>query len=105
MKRELDPDMIDVPTKRIFHMGEHDDQFHIETRQDVAPVLEDAKFQASHYDERSRWKDINHVAQIPLVIIAEERKKGRDLINDPEALKQWLNDPDNKHFRTRPGRI
>jgi hypothetical protein len=31
--------------------------------------------------------------------------KNQGIIDDPAAMKRWLNNPDNKLFRTRPGRV
>jgi hypothetical protein len=31
--------------------------------------------------------------------------KQQGIIDDPKALRRWLNDPDNRYFRTRPGRV
>jgi hypothetical protein len=33
------------------------------------------------------------------------RLKKDGIIDDPSAMKRWLNDPDNRFFRTRPGRV
>lgn len=92
--------------KRIYHG--HGDEHAIETIQDVTEIVEDAKY---NYKERQgeRWKDLmTHVAQIPTSIYYDLVRKGIiDEKNDPEMerLKKWLNDPDNRVFRTRPGRI
>jgi hypothetical protein len=31
--------------------------------------------------------------------------KRRGIIDDPAAFRAWMNDPDNRVFRTRPGRV
>jgi hypothetical protein len=31
------------------------------------------------------------------------KKKG--ILDDQVALKRWLNDPENRYFRTRPGQV
>ena len=55
-------------------------------------------------DERAGWKgDMHRVASIPLVIYFDLLQKG--IAQDKGAMRRWLNDPENAHFRTRPGRI
>jgi hypothetical protein len=48
-------------------------------------------------------KEFRHVAEIPMVIYQQMIRDGS--INDKKALKKWLNDPDNRPFRTWKGRI
>jgi hypothetical protein len=46
------------------------------------------------------------VASIPLVIIEKyKNEKGIDLMKDKAAMKRFLNDPDNKFLRVKPGKI
>lgn len=90
--------------KRVFHYDHSNDSFAIETRQSVTDVVEQAKARAAEIDERAPWKgDFHHVAQIPIILWEELRRKG--IADDPKALKAWLNDRDNLAFRTRPGRV
>ena len=80
----------------------------IETFQDITETVAENKY---NYNERSgtRWKHfINHVASIPTSIYYDLVRKG--IINDREdpemnALKRWLNDSDQRVFRTRDGRL
>ena len=52
----------------------------------------------------SRWKgDWHHVARIPLMVLEDLRKKG--ILNDQVAFRKWLDDRDNRVFRTKPGRL
>jgi hypothetical protein len=80
----------------------------IETFQDITQTVEENKF---NFNERSgkRWDHFqNHVASIPTSIYYKLVREGIiDDRNDPEmvALKRWLNDPDNRVFRTRDGRL
>ena len=46
---------------------------------------------------------MRHVAEIPMVIYQKMVREGS--INDKKALKKWLNDPDNKMFRTWKGKV
>ena len=83
----------------------------IETIQDVSGIVESNKKQFNAYDERSRWSDEllgNKIASIPLTVIDELNKQGimRGFhVLDQPRFKSWLNNPDNRAFRTRPGRI
>ena len=84
---------------------EHDDgSVTIETKQDLTDVTEDNKRTFNQIDERAGWAgDMHRVASIPMSIYYELQRKG--IINDPTAMKKWLNDPDNRVFRTRPGTV
>ena len=31
--------------------------------------------------------------------------KNKGILDDPKAIKKWLNDPENKYFRTREGTV
>jgi len=81
----------------------------IETRQDVSGIVESNKREFNSYDERAKWSDHmfgNKVASIPLTVIDDLNKKGimRGFhVLDQKAFTKWLNEPDNRYFRTRPG--
>lgn len=76
-----------------------------EFQQDVTPIIAANKEEFKEYDERARWKDGlgSKVATIPLSIWADLREKGID--RSKRDMHRWLNDPDNRVFRTRPGRV
>lgn len=44
-----------------------------------------------------------HVARIPLTLYHELRRKG--IIGDQKKLRAWLNDPDNRLWRTSGGKL
>lgn len=85
-----------------------DDRFAVESRVDVEPVIEQNKDLASL--QPTRWKD-NHnlVASIPMPIYMALRKTWREQGLSKEerqqALKRFLNDPDNKLFRVKAGKL
>jgi hypothetical protein len=89
-------------TKTIFH-PDGEGGFHLETLQDVEPVLEANKILHADVDERARYGEWTRVASIPLVVWEEWKKEGD--VRDPNFLRKKLNDRDNLYFRTRPGRI
>jgi hypothetical protein len=100
MKRLLSANP-DTGTKTYFHSTpEH---VHIESVQDVTNVVEAAKAKFNDTDERAKWGEWQRVASIPLVTFYDLKRKG--ITEDPAAMKKWLNDPDNRFFRTRPGRL
>lgn len=88
------------------------DLLHIETVQDVEPVIELNKAQFNNTDERASWTDgMQKVATIPLHILEDLMAKGilvpgkQGDGNGNKRFKAWLNDRDNRFFRTRPGRV
>lgn len=80
----------------------------IETSQNVTDVIEENKAQYNSTDERARWGEWTKVASIPLALFQELNEKGicrGFMVIDQKRMKAWLNDPENRYFRTRPGRI
>ena len=45
------------------------------------------------------------VASIPIAVFDIALHQGYDLLNDPDALKRFLNDPENRAFRTTLERV
>ena len=92
-----------IGQKQYWH--DHDDgSVTIETVQTVDNVAEDNKATFNQFDERANWKgDMHKVASIPMSIFYDLKRKG--ILDDPAAMKKWLNDPDNRVFRTRPGQV
>lgn len=89
-------------THETFHYDPDTGDFWIETKTDVEEAAVLSKAQFADTDERARWSgDINHVARIPLIFFDMHP----ELMYDNEALRKWLNNPDNRSFRSRPGRI
>ena len=65
--------------------------------QDTRPIVESAKAIASNFDPLVR-RDTVHVARIPLVIWRRLQQLG--ITKDEKLLNKWLNDRDNRVFRT-----
>ena len=78
-------------------------KFRLETVQTVTPYVEAAKRSFNNTDERARWGDWQKVATIPLSVLSDLKRRG--IADEPAKMKRWLNDPDNRYFRTRPGRV
>jgi hypothetical protein len=80
----------------------------IKSETDITPFIEQNKAQYNAIDNKAKWKDLTKIASIPYAVISMLNEKGimRGFhITDQKALKAWLNDPENVHFRTRPGRV
>jgi hypothetical protein len=96
---------IDTPEKGIkrwFLFDHARDEFTIQT-QFTVPV-EENKLLYNLFDERTRWRDGGEVvARIPDTILLQLKRDG--ILDDQKKFRAWLNDRDNKVFRTRPGRV
>lgn len=97
----------DLGIKRYFHYDTETDVVTIETVQDVTEIIETNKYLANAHDERTPWNKKgmarNKVASIPMSIYYKLLREG--ILQDQERFHKWLNDPDNRLFRTRPGKI
>jgi hypothetical protein len=88
---------------RIWHYDADKDEATIETRQDVSQIIEENKQEYAQIDERARWGEWTRVASIPMSIYFKMKAEGK--LDDEAYMKRWLNDPDNKYFRTRSGEV
>lgn len=83
----------------------------VKQTQDIGAIIEFNKAQYNETDSRARWSDDavgNKVASIPLTVFQDLEKQGITrgfTIIDHKRFKEFLNNPDNQVFRTRPGRI
>lgn len=104
--RVLDVDPM-TGLRRIFHYDDDTGDFTIQTEHDVEGLIEQNKAEASNVGDG--WKgDMHKVASIPLSVYFALKAQGIiDPRNDPEykKLRAWLNDSDNRFFRTRGGRV
>lgn len=105
----MDSSLFDVDRRSglvtLHHFDETSDETILETRQDAEPLIEWNKAQFNAFDERARWRKegINKVASIPLTVYWDLHRRG--IVQDQKAFRKWLNDADNRVFRTRPGRV
>lgn len=84
----------------IFHADpDKPDSFTIETVQDVSPIIKAASILA----DQVPGKDFRHAAFIPDYVMDQAFKEG--WFNDRKKWKDWANNPENKAFRTWPGRL
>jgi hypothetical protein len=104
MKRVLDYDPATGITQW-FHFDEITGDIGLETKQDVTAIIEGTKGEFNPVEERAPWKgDVHKVASIPMSIYNELMKITNNG-KDQKAFSKWMNDPDNRVFRTRPGRV
>lgn len=92
-----------LPVKQRAFYDETEDKLVVQSQQDTAPILENNKIARNEFDVLHN-SDIKHangwtkVAEIPNIVIDQLMREGR--WTDRKAMKKWLNDPDNKMFRT-----
>ena len=86
-----------------------DDNAVITQEEDLTPYLEANKEAYNNSD--SKWSNRlfgNRIASIPNIVIDQLNKdgimQGFQVIDQPRFFK-WLNDPDNRFFRTKPGKL
>lgn len=90
--------------ERTFHYDDVNDLVIIQTAQDIEPYLE-ANAELRKQDERSGWKgDWHRVASIPMPLYMKLCRE-RQVDKDEREMKRFLNDPDNKVFRTKLGEV
>ena len=85
----------------------------IKTETDLTDFIDHTQAQYNQRSEKTGWGDSpydpkNKIAELPLEIIETLNEMGimRGYhITDQNALKKWLNNPDNKVFRTRGGQV
>lgn len=102
-KRIFDIDPL-TGTKKIWHYDSDKDEAIIESVVDASELVANNKAMFNSYDERSNWKgDMHLVASIPMELYMKWKAEGK--LEDQAFMKRWLNDPDNRFFRTRPGEV
>lgn len=95
---------LDMGRYRTYHIDPATHRHTITTHQFVPKdLIADVRNSVSDYGP-SRWAgDWHHVANIPLNIMWQLKQQG--IWDDEQAMKKWLNDPDNAVFRVKPGRV
>ena len=99
-KRIFDTDPLTGIT-RYWHVKSNG-EYVIETVQEL-DVDESNKRARNSTDKRTKWGDMSRVASIPLSVFYDLKRQG--IVDDQKAFKKWLNDPDNRVFRTREGTV
>ena len=92
-----------------FHSNADETEFTINTYQDVEPILEENKRDLNSYGSllnSGKTGEGVRVASIPLNVWAQWMKETNgEIQKDHNLMKKYLNDPDNKYFRTTPTRV
>ena len=92
-----------------FHSNADETEFTINTRQDVEPILEENKQAYNQYGDKltpGKAGEGVRVASIPTNIWNKWMKETNgEIQRDHNLMKRYLNDPDNKYFRTTPTRV
>ena len=92
-----------------FHSNADETEFTINTRQDVEPILEENKQAYNQYGDKltpGKAGEGVRVASIPTNIWNQWMKETNgEIQRDHNLMKRYLNDPDNKYFRTTPTRV
>ncbi len=78
-----------------------DNKFVYHTTQNVAPVIDHVK--KLRDNTLKPGKDMRHIAEVPMVIWQKALREGWS--QDSAKWKMWLNNPDNKVFRTWQGKV
>ena len=89
--------------EELHHYDEATGTAYIERVQDVESIVEANKALYNLSDGVPHFGDGKRVASIPIVVWDELTRLG--IADDPVALRAWLNDADNRAFRTLPGRV
>jgi len=89
-------------TTTYFHYNDADDSATFETLTEVDSFIDENKREFNDAD--TGWRgDMHKVASIPMTLYMDLQKQG--ILEDPKRLKAWLNDPENRYFRTKSGRV
>lgn len=87
-----------------FDYDEETDKVRLTAEQDVTHMTDvNVASQNEVAREGKRWGEFAQVATIPMSIYAEWLLSGKD--KDPAFIKRWLNERENRRFRTRLGRV
>ena len=91
---------------KLFHFDSDTEEVTLEIQHDVEPVVGATRSVYNDFDERANWKgDWHHVGIIPMEILQDIMTKNPAREDQQRALRTWLNNPDNRAFRSRPGRV
>lgn len=85
-----------------------DGNYFIETKQDITGIIESNKNQFNAIDEKAKWGEWAKIASLPNVVVDDLNKQGimrGYAVLDEKRFRAFLNNPDNRFFRTRPGQV
>lgn len=91
-------------SRELFH--EDGDGWVIEKRQVADPILAENTAHLNEWNDYRPFADREgvRIASVPVVVVEDMiRKHGKGWLRDHKAVLRWLNDPDQRAFRTAPG--
>jgi hypothetical protein len=97
------------PDTGVFHWVDYDeltDTFTVIEEADVTALLESN--QRLYNDAPARWGEGAVTSSIHPVMREKLKREGiirTHTDGDPEPFRRWQNDPDNRKWRTRPGKV
>lgn len=100
-------DLFNISDTRYTVATLEDDQIVLTTKQDVTEIIEANKQQVANATKKVDGV-MTHVARIPNTVIDVLNKMGimrGFMVTDEKRFKAWLNDPDNRVWRTYPGSV
>jgi hypothetical protein len=104
MEKRIFSEDKDQGITRYWHYNDETDEATIQTTQDMTAVIEANKRDFAAVDNKANWKgEWHHVASIPESVYFQLKAEGK--LDDQAYMKKWLNDPDNRFFRVRPGSV
>lgn len=103
--------LFDVDTEVGRHTVAHDadnGELILETKQDVSHIIEANKRDYNSITSVDRWGDLTHIARLPYTVIDDLNRKGimrGFAVIDQTGFAAFLNNPENRYFKVRPGNI
>ena len=98
-----------MPYRHTEWIDEPDNTVTITTHQDVEPILDQNKIEYNAYGDklslgkRGEW---HKGASIPFNVYEQWQNETNGAIDkDPKLRAMYLNDPDNKYFKTAPTKL
>ena len=101
-KRLLDVDHF-LGLKEYFYYDDDTGECRIEQVQNTDFIVEQNKQRLAQSSAKDKWGEMTLVATIPMSLWADLNAKGT--VKDTKEFKKWLNDPENRFFRTREGKV
>ena len=97
-----------IQKKTTYFHGGDDGQHYVSVEQETKHIIDKAKnldIDYKPYDLVGSQKLMRQIAEIPANLFFELKTKLGDPKHNKKAWARWLNDPDNKFFRTGGGNI
>lgn len=104
MGKKLDYDPL-TKTEQTFHYDHDKKEFTVQSEQNVEGILRDTKRSFNESKRSDRHGDLAQVGKIPMNVYSQMARENK---SNPEGLqkdlRKFMNDPDYRKFRTRPGK-